>query len=133
MGEVAMEFTVTATLLASPDAIYDAWMSTDGHTHMTGSPAVVDPRVGGLFVAWDGYITGKTASLESPRKIVQAWRCTDFEDSDPDSTIEVSIKAQGTGTKISIRHLDVPDARTDLRDGGWEESYFEPMRRYFGG
>jgi uncharacterized protein YndB with AHSA1/START domain len=128
-----MKFTVTATLSASPLAVYDAWMSTDGHSHMTGSPAVIDPRVGGLFVAWDGYITGRTVSLDPARKIVQAWRCADFDADDPDSVVEVTLEPQGGGTKVSLCHVDVPDSRTELRDGGWAESYFGPMQQYFGG
>ena len=108
-------------------------MSTDGHSHMTGSPAVIDPRVGGLFVAWDGYITGRTVSLDPAGKIVQAWRCADFDADDPDSVIEVTLEPQGGGTKVSLCHIDVPDSRTELRDGGWVESYFGPMQQYFGG
>ena len=32
---------------------------------MTGSPAKVEPRVGGKFTAWDGYITGKDTRAET--------------------------------------------------------------------
>jgi uncharacterized protein YndB with AHSA1/START domain len=32
---MATEFTVSATIPASPKQVYDAWLSTKGHTQMT--------------------------------------------------------------------------------------------------
>lgn len=65
-------FTLTITLSASRQEIYDAWLSSDGHAAMTGSTAKIEQGVGGAFTAWDGYIFGKTQELEAPRRIVQA-------------------------------------------------------------
>ena len=52
------EFTLTEIFNASAETIYKAWLSTDGHTHMTGSPAKVDGVVNGAVTGWDGYIWG---------------------------------------------------------------------------
>jgi len=35
------------------------------------------------------------------------------------------------GTRITVRHSNVPDGHTSYRDGGWQRSYFEPMKKYF--
>ena len=35
------------------------------------------------------------------------------------------------GTRITIRHTGVPDGHFSYERDGWEEHYFEPMRRYF--
>jgi len=83
------DFELTALLPATPEAVYDAWLSSEGHSKMTGGSAQIDPVVGGDFVAWDGYITGTTLELDRPRRIVQTWRTTNFTDEDEDSTIEV--------------------------------------------
>lgn len=58
------DFEVSDILPGTPDDIYAAWMSSAGHSAMTGAEAHVDARVGGVFDAWDGYITGRTLALE---------------------------------------------------------------------
>jgi uncharacterized protein YndB with AHSA1/START domain len=129
---MAYEFTIADVLPATPQAVYDAWMSDDGHTEMTGGTAEIDPRVGGDFTAWDGYITGRTLALEPGRRIVQAWRSSDFEDADPDSQIEVLLAAVPEGTEITLRHTAIPDGQSGYEQG-WRENYFDPMRDYFAG
>ncbi len=72
------EFKLTAELPATPEKVFKAWLSSDGHSAMTGSPAKVEPRVGGTFSVWDGYITGSTLELKPYSRIVQAWRSGEF-------------------------------------------------------
>lgn len=127
------DYELSTVLPASPRAIYDAWMSSAGHTAMTFAEAKVDPRPGGAFTAWDGYITGRTVSLEPGRRIVQTWRTTEFSDSDSDSEIEVLLEPVKGGTKLTLHHRNVPDGQLDYEHGGWQESYFDPMKDYFSG
>lgn len=125
------DFEVSDTIPATPHDIYAAWLSSAGHSAMTGSDAEVDPAVGGAFEAWDGYITGRTISLDPDRRIVQSWRTSEFDESQPDSQIEVLLEPDGEGTRVTIRHSNVPDGQLGYEQGGWQESYFEPMREYF--
>ena len=126
------DFEVSDILPGSPDDIYAAWMSSEGHSAMTGAEAHVDPRVGGDFDAWDGYITGRTLALEPGRRIVQSWRTSEFTEEHDDSQIEVLLAPEGEGTRVTIRHTNVPDGQTGYEQGGWQESYFDPMRGNFG-
>jgi activator of HSP90 ATPase len=100
---------------------------------MTESPAKVEPRVGGAFTAWDGYITGKTLELKPYTRIVQAWRTSEFAAGDPDSRLEITLEAAKGGTKLSLFHSNLPDGQAEGYESGWEESYFAPMRKYFSG
>jgi uncharacterized protein YndB with AHSA1/START domain len=124
-------FTVSTLLPADPEKVFRAWVSTEGHTAMTGSPAKVTPRVGGKFTAWDGYITGKTLELKPYSRIVQAWRTSEFAEEDADSRIEVLIEPAKGGAKLILRHSNIPKGQADSYESGWEESYFVPMREYF--
>lgn len=56
---MTIEFSVSAVITASPEEIYDAWLDSNGHTKMTGSPAHATAKVGESFNAWDGYISGR--------------------------------------------------------------------------
>ena len=72
---------------------------------MTGSEAKIGKHVGARYTAWDGYISGKTLELAAGRRIVQSWRTTEFEATDPDSTIVVDLEPTKTGTRLT---LDAP-------------------------
>ena len=128
------DFSLSNVIPASPQAIYDAWLSSRGHSEMTGGkPARISAREGDDFTAWNGYISGRNLKLEPGRRIVQSWRTTRFKDDDADSEIEVLLEPVAGGTLVTVRHKNVPDGHTSYRDGGWQKSYFEPMKRYFGG
>jgi len=129
---MAIEFTVSAVVSASPEAIYAAWLNSDGHSKMTGSPAHATPKVGEPFDAWDGYISGKNLELEPNRRIIQSWRGSSYKDSDPDSQIEVILESMNGGTQITLTHTCVPDDQAS-HEPGWTTHYFEPMQKHFSG
>ncbi len=124
-------FTISTVLPAAPETVFRAWLSMEGHSAMTGSPAKVEPRVGGAFTAWDGYITGKTLELKPYNRILQAWRTTEFPAESPDSRLEITLEAAKDGTKLTLTHTDIPEGQADSYESGWDESYFQPMKEYF--
>jgi len=126
------DFFVSDVIPASPQEIYDAWLSSDGHEKITGGkPAQMSAQEGAAFTVWNGYIRGRNLKLEPSRRIVQSWRTTKFSAADPDSQIEVLLEPAAGGTRITVRHSNVPDGHTSYRDGGWQRSYFDPMKEYF--
>jgi activator of HSP90 ATPase len=124
-------FTLSANIPATPEQIYEAWLSSEGHSQMTGSPAEVQGRSGGSFKAWDGYIWGKTLELESYHRIVQAWRTSEFPEESPDSRVEILFEGSNGETKITLIHTDIPEGQGESYKQGWEDFYFTPMRAYF--
>ena len=128
---MAYSFEVSGQVSASPQQVFDAWMSSEGHSAMTGGEAHLDARVGGAFDAWNGYIHGTTLVLEPPSRLVQTWRSANFADDAPDSQIEVTFLANGEGTLVTVRHSNVPDGDLGYENGGWQQSYLTPMQSYF--
>jgi activator of HSP90 ATPase len=124
-------FTISEVIPAKPAEIYEAWLSSEGHTALTGNPAKVDGKVGGEFSAWDGYISGRTLELTANQRIVQAWRTSEFPDNAPDSHLEVLLEEVENGTKITLIHSDMPEDQVDSYRQGWEDFYFKPMKKYF--
>jgi activator of HSP90 ATPase len=115
-----------------PEEIYESWLDSKKHSVMTGSEAKVDPRIDGKFIAWDGYIEGRTIELEVGRRIVQKWRTTDFPDDSPDSTVEIILEKVEKGTKIVLIHTEIPAGQKNDYKQGWKDFYFDPMKDYFG-
>ena len=125
------EFTISTFLPAPPEKVFRAWLSSEGHSAMTGSPARVEPRVGGAFTAWDGYIRGTTSGLEPYTRIVQAWRTSEFPEGCADSEIEIVLEPVEGGTKLTLTHRNIPPGQADSYREGWDDSYFKPMKEYF--
>ncbi len=123
---------VSAVIPAGPQQVFDAWMSSAGHTAMTGSAATVGERPGTSFTAWDGYISGKTLEMDPPRRILQSWRTTDFAEEDPDSSLEVLLEKVKGGTRITLVHTEIPAGQGGEYRKGWLDFYFRPMKDHFG-
>jgi activator of HSP90 ATPase len=131
---MAIAFSVSDIIPASPQQIYDAWLSSDGHESITGGqPADISGQAGAGFTVWNGYITGRNVTLEPGRRIVQSWRTAKFTPADPDSQIEVLLEPAPGGTRVTVNHTNVPDGHTSYRDGGWQNNYFEMMKAHFAG
>ncbi len=124
-------FEVSATIPATPERVYKAWLTGKEHTAMTGSRATGAARVGGKFTAWDGYIDGKNLELEPGKRIVQSWRTSEFADADPDSRLEIILTPARTGTKLTLRHSNIPAGQGAGYKSGWKDHYFDPMKEYF--
>jgi activator of HSP90 ATPase len=126
------DFSVSDVIPASPQAIYDSWLDSQGHADITGGqPAHISAIPGAKFIVWNGYISGRNLEVEPSRRIVQSWRTTKFAADDADSQIEIVLEPVAGGTRVTVRHTNVPDGHTSYRDGGWQNSYFEPMKRHF--
>jgi uncharacterized protein YndB with AHSA1/START domain len=124
---------VSALIPASPDALYDAWLSSELHGKMTGSDASIQPHVGGAHRAWGDYIRGTTLELEPGKRIVQSWRTSEFPADHADSKIVVSFAEEDGQTRMTIDHTDVPEGDGPKYSGGWQDFYIKPMLAFFGG
>lgn len=123
---------VETTLPAPPEEVYVAWLDGDAHGEMTGGEATCDPRVGGAYTAWEGYISGRILELDPPTRIVQSWRSTEFPPGAPDSRLEVELSpGEGGGTRLALRHSEIPAGQGERYRQGWEDHYFAPMREWF--
>ncbi|MGO9702268.1 MAG: SRPBCC domain-containing protein [Xanthobacteraceae bacterium] len=126
-------FTLTATIPASPEEIYEAWLDSLGHSEMTFGEANMSGQVGAEVSAWDGYISGRNLELIPGERIVQSWRTTEFADEHEDSVISIVLTEVGDGTLLTLEHSNVPDDKRSYEEGGWQSHYFEPMVAYFTG
>lgn len=127
---MADQFEVHDRFAVTPQKLYRAWLDSEEHAAMTGSEARIDPTPGGPFSAWDGYISGTTIELVEDQKIVQAWRTTEFANSDADSRLEITFQPEGDSTLIMLRHTEIPDGQGEAYRQGWTEFYFNPMHEY---
>ncbi|HZY38332.1 MAG TPA: SRPBCC domain-containing protein [Mucilaginibacter sp.] len=130
---MALSFTVSDIIPAGKETIYSAWLDGKQHAAMTHTgTATASTKIGGIFSAHDGYISGKNIELVPSSRIVQSWRSTEFSDDEPDSLIEVTFEDCDGGTLVTLAHSNLPPHGTQY-ESGWKAYYFEPMKEYFGG
>jgi activator of HSP90 ATPase len=97
---------------------------------MTGGEANCSNVINGVFLAWDGYISGTNKSLIPNKEIVQSWRTTEFLESDNDSELIIQISKTEEGSLLTLIHNNIPEGQSDY-EKGWIEHYFNPMKQYF--
>jgi len=115
---------------ATPRQVYEAYLDSDRHARITGQSAKMSRKEGGRFSAGDSYISGFNVELVPSRRIVQAWRASEWPEGSY-SILRLEFKSTGRGTRISVDHLGIPDEFRDGVDKGWYEFYWEPMKKYF--
>lgn len=122
---------VEIILSVSPRDLCKAWLNSAEHSGFTGAKANISPRTGGAFCAWDGYISGKTLEIETPRRILQSWRTSEFPEDAPDSLLELLFEPDLKGTRLVINQSNIPDGQKASYEQGWQDFYFTPMLQYF--
>ena len=125
-----MEFTLKTKINTTAKAIYESWLSSEGHSKMTGGAATISDKVGDNFTAWDGYIEGKNIELEPYKRILQSWRTSQFEEHEKDSRIKILLHEIDGQTELTLIHTNVPESGEHYKKG-WDNHYFQPMKLYF--
>jgi len=113
-----------------PKEVYDAYLDSRRHARMTGQPAKMSKKEGGRFTAGDTYISGTNVELIPGKRIVQAWRASEWPEGTY-SILRLELRPKGKGSRLIVDHLGIPDEFRDGVDSGWHEFYWEPMKAYF--
>ena len=115
---------------ASPDMLFDIYLSSRRHAAATGAKAAMSRRVGGRFMAHAGHLRGRNLAIVPKRLIVQSWRGPNWQKGDLDSILVLVLSRIRGGGRISMAHVNVPDAHAASINRGWEEYYWRPWKAY---
>jgi activator of HSP90 ATPase len=78
---------LAASLLATPERLFDMYLSSELHAAFTGAPVTIAPLAGALFRAFDGMISGTILHVEPKKLIVQTWRSANWPSGSIDSVL----------------------------------------------
>jgi|SRR5579862_7804403 len=115
---------------ATPAVLYALFMDSAKHSAATGAPAKISPKVGGKWSAFGGMILGRNLYLVPNLMIVQSWRSSAWEKSDPDSILIVRFEASPGGAAAYLAHVGVPEHDHDGVTQGWKKFYWDQWRTY---
>jgi uncharacterized protein YndB with AHSA1/START domain len=113
---------------ATPETVFEFFTEPAKLTRWLAVEATVDPRPGGvchqIHRGDDGKLyamRGEFVAVEPHTRVVFTWG---FEDASigvrpGESTVEVTLRADGDGTALRLEHRDLP--AVGRHDEGWEE------------
>lgn len=116
------------TLKAQPKDIYNALTNPKMIEIWTGENAEMQPEPETEFSFWGGSITGINLEFEENHKIVQKWY---FGEQEKDSIVTILLHPDKKGTKVELRHTNIPDEAYENISDGWDEDYFGSIKELF--
>ena len=120
------DVTVTRTIPASPENVYDLWINpkSPGGPWFGAERVILNPVVDGLFYwlvkhegrTWPHY--GRFLRLEWPRVVEYTWMSEGTKGAE--SIVTLTMEPRGGETEVTLRHSGVPDDEMGRRHkDGW--------------
>ena len=124
--------TITRTVAASPDRVFDAWTDVDQLAawwwpQLADTTYDVDAQVGGPFRIHSSTIgatvTGIYTEVDPPRRLSFTWRWQD--DDEPEAavadTVIVTFEPQAAGTVVTVAHTSTAHVPEGGAGQGWSD------------
>ena len=116
-------------LNTDPTEVYNLLMDSKKHSAFTGAPAEINKKVGGKVTCYGNYIEAINIELVTDKRIVQAWRGSDWSAGEW-SLVVFNLKKVGNNTLLSFEHVGIPDKHAASIKKGWTEHYWSKMKGY---
>jgi activator of HSP90 ATPase len=130
------------TLDASPQRVYQALTSTQEFDRITrlsdgaallnaagAKPTSISSEVGGAFILFGGYVTGRHVEMLPGERLVQAWHAGSWK-SGEFSIAAFNLTADGGKTKLNFEHRGFPNGNGVSLAHGWHAHYWEPLAKF---
>ena len=127
-----MTIRQSITIKASPAKVYEAIISADQFSEITGALAEISSDEGGEFSCFGGQITGRHIELSPDQRIVQDWRVKAWPEG-VFSEVRFELVASGDATTLELTHTGYPDDAAEHLEPGWHKMYWEPLKAYLEG
>ena len=121
---IGQPIEIETRIAAAPDIVFRYFVEPELYRRWKGNTAELDPRPGGLYrvVMPTGHIVrGEYVAVEPPRRVVFTWGWEGSADLPPgSSTVEVTLRPDGDGTIVRLRHDTLPTEMREQHRGGWQ-------------
>ena len=124
-----MTISQSISINASAAKVYQALISAEQFSEVTGAPADIASDEGGEFSCFGGQITGRHIELIPEQRIIQAWRVKAWPEG-VFSEVRFDLNASGDATTLELTHTGYPDDAAEHLEPGWHKMYWEPLKAY---
>lgn len=117
---------------ASPETVFSYFTDPAKMVEWMGEEATLDPRPGGIcrISLGPSVMVGSYVEVVPYSRVVFTWGWRQqFFDMAPGATrVEVTLTPEDEGTRVRLRHSELPPSATGFHELGWQH-YFERLRR----
>ena len=114
--------TQTYRIKASPTEVFRALTDAKAIEQWSGAPATMSPELGVPFSVFDEWLTGENTEIITNEKIVQDWRCVEFEGK---TRVTFTLTPDGDETIVELIHEHVPEESYESIAQGWKDCYMD--------
>ena len=127
-----LSIKISITVKASPAELFTALANAKHILQWSGQKGKVEPRVGGAFEMFDGWVKGNVLAYQIGKALAYTWLPGDWPDGMRPSIVRYKFVATSRGTKVTMTHSGFPSRKEMLsHKAGWSEHVFDPLRTYF--
>jgi activator of HSP90 ATPase len=119
----------TVTIRAAPSVVYRTLVHPKEHERFSGASARMVAKPGGAFAHYDGALSGVVVHLEKDRRIVLAWRSSDWPTGHYSIADFALTKVRG-GTRIQFSQFGIPNEDFRNISEGWRMYYWVLLKTY---
>ena len=128
---------VSLHVAAEPETVFPYFTDPARYVKWMGSDAMLDPVPGGIYRVRirDGIeAVGHFVEIDPPHSLVFTWGWTNDAEVPPGSTrVSVTLHSEAGGTRVVLRHHDLPSQpQRDHHGKGWE-LYFSRLASVLAG
>ena len=124
MHTIHQDYTINAPI----SQVWRAFTTAETAEQWGAGPAKVDASEGGVFSYWDGDIHGTTTKIETEKLLAQDW----YEHDHPERLHKVTFTFESMANNATVVHLaqtDVGDEELTSMADGWQDYYFDPIKK----
>ncbi len=110
-------------IAADPETVFEYFIKAEALVRWLGDAAVLEPYPGGRFSVAFGprTVEGRYLELDRPRRVVISWGRVGSRELLPGaSRLEVDIRPEHNGSRVSIVHSGLPDTERPRHVLGWQ-------------
>ncbi|MDX2188428.1 MAG: SRPBCC domain-containing protein [Bacteroidota bacterium] len=124
------EFRITRIIKAPIQKVFEALSNPQIISEYAGE-TVLEPKLGGKFSMFDGWVNGKVLAYQPNSLLSYTWKPNDWDADADESIVSYKLIADKENTIIELTHTNLPDeTEATNHEKGWEEYVFQPLEEF---
>ena len=130
-SHISNQIEYEITVLAPIEDAFASLTQSEKVNEWGGGPARIQLKLHGDYILWDGEMYGSVHEIQDPYKLVHTLRESIWEKSCIDSWVEWDLKRLERGTKMILKHINLPTQKIlERHREGWGDYFLGPLKYY---
>jgi uncharacterized protein YndB with AHSA1/START domain len=123
--------SMSVSLDATPGQVFRALTDSKQIRTWSGQSGKVELKKNGKMELFDGWVKGNVLKFSNGKALEYTWLTEEWGDHIEESVVKFSFSPTLKGTKVSLRHVHLPNAKeARSHKGGWKEFVFDPLKEF---